>query len=715
MCHFVDGLKQFREMGAPKLHTPIMTYDDVQFAQKMNKPELMEITGESTDDDDGSDFSPLENDDGKVAVGKEILSQSFDEFKLSCSYCGTFVDKIDDIKEDLEDLVETFSGGSGSFQAVHSVYHSFEDGDDKLRELKTIVKMQELGISLEYRCTRCRSCSDCRNGPVTERISAREEAEDQAIKDSIKIDFDNKRIECKLPLRGNPDDFLSNNRETALKVLNAQCKKLKSDNEAKEIILKSFQKLFDGGYAKKFEDLDEEHKKMIESKGVQHYLPWRCVYKDSISTPCRCVMDASSKTPLLPNGKGGRCLNDICMKGRVNTLDLLTMLLRFSVGPAAVAGDLKQFYPSINLHPSQWNLQRVLWRDNLDLDAAIIELIIIVLIYGVRSVSALSENAVIMLANHVKETNPLLAAFLIISRFVDDLADSGENVAKMEVLTKSADELFESVGWKCKGWTVSSKPPHPDCTKDGVSIDVGGMIWYPIIDCIEVKIPPLHFGRKKRGKLVVGTEIFDGSFADLKVFCAKRFTRRTVVSKFYSVFDPFGLLTPITASMKLDVSSAVKETSGWDDEVPLELHDKVVTNLCRLHKLRGIKFTRAKVPIDAVDLKMVLYGTVDAADKLKIVAVYARFKRRNGRWSCQLLIGRSLLSKSGTLPMEELEALMIGSNLLWICRRALESWLSDYFLFGDSVISICWVCSEKKRLSIFQESLQPNKNEYSFG
>ena len=81
------------------------------------------------------------------------------------------------------------------------------------------------------------------------------------------------------------------------------------------------------------------------------------------------------------------------------------------------------------MHPSQWNLQRVLWCDNLDLDAAIIELIIIVLIYGVRSVSALSENAVIMLANHVKETNPLLAAFLIISRFVDDLADSGENVA----------------------------------------------------------------------------------------------------------------------------------------------------------------------------------------------------------------------------------------------------------------------------------------------
>ena len=61
---------------------------------------------------------------------------------------------------------------------------------------------------------------------------------------------------------------------------------------------------------------------------------------------------------------------------------------------------------------------------------------------------------------------------------------------------------------------------------------------------------------------MVGTEIFNGSFADLEKFCADRFTRRVVVSKFAAVYDPYGLLTPITASFKLDVSDAVKETDG---------------------------------------------------------------------------------------------------------------------------------------------------------
>ena len=154
------------------------------------------------------------------------------------------------------------------------------------------------------------------------------------MKDAVHIDFEKKKITCSLPLRGKDEDFLSDNREVAMKVLNSQCKKVQNDEEAKATAIKSFYKLFDGGYAVRFQELSQEHQKIILGKKIQHYLPWRLVHKQSISTPCRTVMDASSKTPLLKNGKGGRCLNDLTMKGKVNTLDLLTMLLRFAIGPA---------------------------------------------------------------------------------------------------------------------------------------------------------------------------------------------------------------------------------------------------------------------------------------------------------------------------------------------------------------------------------------------
>ena len=394
---------------------------------------------------------------------------------LQCGLCGV------DVAEDMRTIFDEF-GNVPLIECPDGVnkkvlLSDLFDEDDKMRELKMLVKMQELGISIEYRCPACRTCSDCKNAPVTERISLREEAEDQAVKDSVKIDFDKKKITCSIPLRGKEEDFLSNNRDIALKVLNSQCKKVLGDKEAKETVIKSFYKLFNGKYARRFNELTEDQRAKILEKPVQHYLPWRVVYKESVSTPCRTVMDASTKTPLKQNGKGGRGLNDLTMKGKENSLDLLNMLLRFQLGPVAFSGDLKQFYTSIALEESQWNLQRVLWRENMDTEAETEEIVIVSLIFGVRSVSALSVRAVLNLADHVRETNPRLCQLLSLSRMVDDLGDSDMDLAKVKDIIDDANSLFESVGLSCKGWSVSGSHPHPDVTHDGISVNVGGMVW----------------------------------------------------------------------------------------------------------------------------------------------------------------------------------------------------------------------------------------------
>ena len=710
MANFVDGLRDFQTLGAPKIHGPMMTWEDVNFAQRMSKAEIEDFTHQVMDTY-GENEDTMKKSDDKVA---EFFSST-----ILCNSCGTDLiedDVLEEIKEATLSAAAKLNKGAAlvSESDDHQVKPVpapvatsalYSKDDEKLSELKNLVRLQELGLSIDYRCPSCRSCASCKNAPSTERLSMREEAEDQAMRDAVKIDFKKKKVTCTMPLRGKPEEFLSNNREVALKVLDSQCKKVQDDEEAKAAVIKSFYKLFDGGYAKRLEELTDEQQNLILSQPVQNYLPWRVVHKQSISTPCRTVMDASSKTPLKPNGQGGRCLNDLTMKGKVNTLDLLNMLLRFSIGHVAFTGDLKQFYTSIALNPSQWNLQRVLWREGLAFESKIEEIVILSLIFGVRCVSALSEKAIIMLAEYVRPRNPRLAELLLGGRFVDDLGDSDETLEKVQNLLKAADELFESVGWSVKGYSVSGSNPHPDVTADGVSVDVGGMTWYPLIDCVAVKIPPLHFGKKSRGKLVVGTEVFDGTFEDLKKFVPKKLTRRQIISKFSAVFDMYGKLEPVRAKMKLDARSATEETDEWDGEVTQGLRDRWCDNFWRLQKLKGLKFQRARVPVDAVDTNLYLVGCVDAAAQLKIAGVWARFKRKNGEYSSQLVIGRSLLSrKDGTIPKEELEAMTMGSNLLWICRRALEGWLKDYMLCGDSVIAICWVTSEKKRLSLFHRN-----------
>ena len=111
------------------------------------------------------------------------------------------------------------------------------------------------------------------------------------------------------------------------------------------------------------------------------------------------------------------------------------------------------------------------------------------------------------------------------------------------------------------------------------------------------------------------------------------------------------------------------------------------------------------MPEDAADTKMNLIIAVDAAESMKVVGGWGRFRLKNGSFSCQLILGRSLLAdEDSTIPKNELEALTMGSNLGWILRQTLESWLDSYIVISDSTIALCWVTSEKKRLSLFHRN-----------
>ena len=257
----------------------------------------------------------------------------------------------------------------------------------------------------------------------------------------------------------------------------------------------------------------------------------------------------------------------------------------------------------------------------------------------------------------------------------------------------------------CKGWSVSGEPPHKDCSADGIGVDVGGFSWWPEVDSIQIKVPPLHFGKKSRGRLAIGTEIFSGSFGDLEKFIPKNLTRRQVVSKYAEIFDFVGKWVPVTASMKLHIRKAVKETDSWDGVLSAESRAQWIKNFWRIQKLKGIHYNRAVIPIDAANTELELIAIGDAANDMKICGVWGRFIRKNGQYSCRLIIGRSLLCKeNSSIPKEELEALTATSNLLWMVRRSLSDWVTDYMLLSDSEIALCWVTTEHRRLSLFHRN-----------
>ena len=92
------------------------------------------------------------------------------------------------------------------------------------------------------------------------------------------------------------------------------------------------------------------------------------------------------------------------------------------------------------------------------------------------------------------------------------------------------------------------------------------------------------------------------------------------------------------------------------------------------------------------------------AQSVLMMGCWGGFELKDGSWSNQLILGRSLLAKNESIPKSELDALCGGSNMTWVVRLALSDWCEKNIIFADSVIALCWVTSEKLRLGLFHRN-----------
>ena len=746
VANFVQGLERYRvgDWSAPRLPNAPMTIEEQQFAMRMNASsnELMLF----------NEYNQMEYMENKVMDSFQILVDKVKETEENCASGSQEAEPLEPFGvdplvvtneqvEDLMDITECKEQGSLFLTTCEEAVSKADneentvpdiqcsvcgdlinseiwlpdcvalgtyddnDADEKIQKIKSRWTLLESGIDVDYRCIKCRECIQCKKSDKAEKISLREEQEMQLVRESIFLDWENKRVVCTLPVRGEETDFLTSNKDIALKVLDQQCRKWSKDQVNKEKILAAFQKLFKTGDTRFMHQLSQEEKDQFAEKPVQYFIPWRVVYANSPTTPVRPVLDASSVTRRRRDGTGGRCLNDYVVKGKVESLNLVRLALGFSVGLAAVLGDLSQFYYSFKLKPQQWNLQRFLWRDNLDPDGEVLEGVIGALIYGVKCVSAQTETSMEDLADAIEDMYPDVAEFIRKRRYVDDLGKSAKLLEELKRLAIECDIVFDMIGLKCKAWTFSGEEPPSVVAMEGGTVKIAGERWRPKLDLVEVPVPDLHFAKKQRGKLPEETEIFRGTFAELDNFTPKNLTRKHVASKMGSFFDLKGKFAPLTAGLKADMRTTVKKTLGWNDPMPPELRSKWLENLWLLEQLRGVQFTRARMPLDAVSEKMRLITLVDAAMGMLMIAVWVGFLRSGGAWSCQHLIGRALLAdEDSTIPRNELQSLCGGANLSWVVKKTLGDLVERSIVAGDSEIALCWTTAMNKPLAVFHRN-----------
>ena len=554
------------------------------------------------------------------------------------------------------------------------------------------IEGEQLGTSVDYRCPACRNCISCKRGELLEQVSLVEEREQYAIEQSVRYDRVGKKLIARLPFMVDPVAKLTPNLHIAKKVFCSQLRKATNDETVRLGMVKSFNKLCDKGYVAKVSDLPTALQNKVNSM-VGYVIPWRTVCKeDSISTPVRLVFDASSKTP------GGESLNDALAKG-INTLgNLFSILVRFRLKKEGFTGDVSMAYNGVHLDPDHVAYQKFLWAEEMK-DLSPLELwVVLTLIYGVRSAGGQTIEGFNKLADEVDKYPELHQASigaLVLRKdaYMDDLVSPQDTKADCILAANQLKYVLSLGGMGVKEITYSGNAPTENVSTDGKHVGVLGMQWDSEKDLLRVNICELFLGKRKRGKTPETIE--DDR---LEQMLGKKFTRRILVGKVASVYDPLGLLVPITAKYKLQLAEICKLKLGWDDPIPPGYLKQWCTNIHEIQTLGSIYFSRSIIPEDAANTDINYIVSSDASEEIAICCVHSRILKTDGTFHVQILAAKSKVITKLTVPRAELKGVVTGSALGYCIAKDTGSRVGDIIHVTDSSICLFWLNEDQRPL-----------------
>ena len=180
------------------------------------------------------------------------------------------------------------------------------------------------------------------------------------------------------------------------------------------------------------------------------------------------------------------------------------------------------------------------------------------MIYGVKSSGNQAERALRITSDHFKY--PEVYKTFQKDIYVDDCLSGQNSLQGSFQLTDELDIILLHGGFCLKGFTFSGLDPPKSLSEDGHSISVAGTKWFSKADILRLDVGPLDFSKRQRGQRTSPeTDI------------PKHLTRNECLSKVSEIFDLTGMITPLTAAMKMDLHTLVQRKLNWDDAVPDDL------------------------------------------------------------------------------------------------------------------------------------------------
>ncbi|CAG2247208.1 unnamed protein product [Mytilus edulis] len=179
---------------------------------------------------------------------------------------------------------------------------------------------------------------------------------------------------------------------------------------------------------------------------------------------------------------------------------------------------------------------------------------------------------------------------------------------------------------------------------------------------------------------------------------------RGILSIVSSIFDPLGLVSPVTLRAKAIVQHLCKEKFGWDEQIPQECHDKWKSWVKNLPCLENLSVNRCFLPRDVQHVKNVqLHIFSDGSELGYGACAYLRVVDENDRTTCSLVMGKARLApiKQVSIPRLELSGAVTACRLYDILSDELELNINTVTFWTDSTIVLGYIRNTSRRFKTF--------------
>ncbi|XP_054745714.1 uncharacterized protein LOC129250098 [Anastrepha obliqua] len=405
-----------------------------------------------------------------------------------------------------------------------------------------------------------------------------------------------------------------------------------------------------------------------------NYIPHHGVTKlDSSTTKLRVVFDASCKT------SNGCCLNDMLRVGPQLQDTIFTILTRFRRHKYVIMADIAKMYRQIWVDDRDTQWQCIFWRPTSQQPLTTYQLQTVT--YGTSCAPYLAVKCLQQLAIDEAKTYPIGSNVTLSDFYVDNLISGAASIGEVIEIKNQTINLLNCAGFPLRKFASNASEIVADILPedkeetirfhDTELVKTLGLKWSPVEDCFL-----FH--------LVANNSV--------------KTTKRSILSKLASFFDPIGLLNPLIVTCKILMQQLWKLKSPWDDEVPptIKVHWELFNK--QLPLLQTFKIPRYA----NIDINTKLHAFADASTKAYGACVYAAWSDAYGVHS-SLLCAKSRVAPTTeiTLPRLELCAALMAAELMSAVNNILNLPSANVYCWSDSTIALAWIAGEPSRWNVF--------------